>query len=89
MIKPFSHSVAVSDVPTGDVKNSGLILVGNPGIEHERGVVMSVADDDCPHTKQLKPGDLIYYRTGGCAQIGDVKIVPEDYIIAFDQHEAE
>lgn len=90
MIKPFAHSVTVSDIPAEDERrDNGLIVVGNqPMVDVERGIVVAIADDDCPHTAKLKPGDLLYYKRGGFAQIGDVKVVPEDYIIGYDDEVA-
>lgn len=83
MIKPFAHSVTVADPPDDPPLQTGLIVVGNTGVEYERGVVIDVAPG-CPSLEQLTRGNLVFYMKGTAAGIDGVKVVSEQHLIAFD-----
>lgn len=80
-VTPAGARLTVTDPP---VPEPGVLWVppDMSGAETEAAVVVEKGRD-C--TLDVQPGDRVYFHAGHFAKIGDVKVVPEDCILAYEK----
>lgn len=81
-ITPAGPRLAVVDPPVEE--GTGLILPPGVGRDVDVGIVQDVGAD--VPAWGLSPGDKVYYHVGHGMNIGDVKVIGTDCVVAYEKH---
>lgn len=87
-IKPYGQRVAVMDPPTEDQKSSD-IWTPTPYDDYHVGIVVNLGQrvNVEPLEEHIALGDRVHYQEQCAKQVGDVKIIDVDCIIAIERGE--
>jgi co-chaperonin GroES (HSP10) len=94
MIKPWGAYVAVVDPPTdrNDGTASGIILPPGTGLDLlDKGIVVGVGPfvEDSEYTPEdFGVGAAVWYGHGRACEVGGVKFIPADFLIAWEPNPA-